>query len=276
MKVMLYRFLLISWAAAALAQTPGKEQAPRWQPAWPCTGKEPSFDPAYAAISEASGGQLFLFDRSEAGRALVLMTATSRHPQTVFRAAGKVDENYREFRVPVDASIDSVLFSVSLQCMQKITIFGPAGNPIEPEQRGGENHWFRAGRVAIFPKPDPGSWTIRLEGAGPFFLAVQAHTGRGLHAVTFASGLPRLGVENLLTLTLDNPGPNVRFGLIDASGDKLQPLDLRPVDGRPGAFSGNVIPGVPHFRISAEGIDESGYAFERVDARLFEAGSGLQ
>lgn len=216
-----------------------------------------------------------MFDRSQAGRSLVLMTATSRHPQTVFRAAGKVDENKREFRVPVDGSIDSLLLSVSLQCM-RISVFGPAGNPIEPEQIGGENHWFRAGRVAIFPKPEPGSWAIRLEGAGPFFLAVQAHTSRGLHAVKFASGLPRLGVENPLTLTLDNPGPNVRFSMIDASGDKLQPLDLRPLDGRPGAFSGNVIPGFRRFRIFAERIDESGYAFERVDPRLLEAGSALQ
>lgn len=273
---MLYRFLLISSTAVALAQAPGKEQAPRWQPAWPCTGKEPSFDPAYAAISEASGGQLFLFDRSEAGRSLVLMTATSRHPQTVFRAAGKLDENNREFRVPVDRSIDSLLLSVSLQCMQRITIFGPSGNPVEPEQTAGENHWFRAGRVAIFLKPEPGSWAIRLEGAGPFFLAVQAHTSRGLRAVNFTSGLPRLGVENPLTLTLDNAGPNVRFSMIDASGDKLQPLDLRPLEGRPGAFAGNVIPGVRRFRILAEGIDESGDAFERVDARLLEAGSGLE
>lgn len=260
----------------ALAQSPSDVQRPKWQPAWPCTGKEPSFDQAFAKTAEATGGQLFLFDRSEAGRSLVLVTATTRHPETVIRAAGKLEEPYRDFRVPVDPSIDSLLVSVSLQCMQRITIYGPSSAEIQPEQLGGENHWFRAGRVAMVPKPEPGLWTIRLQGAGPFFLAVQARTSLGLRTVKFASGVPHQGQEDLLTLSLNSSGPNVRFSLVNAAGETLQPLVLQNLEGQPGIFSGSVIPGFRQFRILAEGTDDRGYAFERMDPRLMEAAPGTR
>lgn len=265
------RVLLLLLTTVALAQTPQADQKPRWQPGWPCTGKEPSFDPVYAKTAEATGGQLFWFDRSEAGRSLVLMTATSLHPQTVARAAGTLEELFRDFRVPVDPSIDSLLVSVSLQCMQMITISGPTSAAIQPEQLGGENHWFRAGRIAIVPKPEPGVWTIRLQGAGPFFLSVQAHTSLGLHAAKFASGHPRLGAENLLTVSLNAPTRDIRFELVDTAGGVLQPLPLQTVGGQPGTFSGNILPAFRQFRILAAGTDEHGYAFQRVDPRLMEA-----
>lgn len=160
--------------------------------------------------------------------------------------------------------------------MQGITIYGPSTAEIQPEQLGGENHWFRAGRVAIVPKPEPGLWTIRLQGAGPFFLAVQGHARLGLHAVKFASGLPHQGQEDLLTLALNATGPNVRFSLVNAAGEILQPLVLQNSEGQPGIFSGSVIPGFRQFRVLAEGTDESGYAFQRMDPRLMEASPGVR
>lgn len=92
--------MLLSCSAVVLAQSPPAAQSPKWQPAWPCTGKEPSFDPVFAKTAEATGGQLFLFDHSEAGRSLVLVTATARHPETMARSAGTLQESYRDFRVP--------------------------------------------------------------------------------------------------------------------------------------------------------------------------------
>ena len=158
----------------ALAQTSRSDQKPRSQPAWPCTGNEPSFDPAYAKAAEATGGQLFLLDRSEAGRSAELIIATSRHRETIARVAGKLDGSYRDVRVPVDSSVHSLLVSGTVQCMQTIAIYGP--NNIPPEQMGGENHWFRAGRILNVPNPEPGVWTIRLQGGSPFFLSMQADT----------------------------------------------------------------------------------------------------
>jgi hypothetical protein len=267
--------LVLLFTAAALAQKPQSDQKPRWQPGWPCTGKEPAFDPTFARVAEASGGQLFLFDRSEARSSTLLITATSRHRETVARVTGKLDEPYRDIRVPVDSSIDSLLVSVSLQCMQMITIYGPSGLETKPEQLGGENHWFRAGRIATVPNPAPGLWTIRLNGAGPFFLSVQAHASLILQTPRFESSPPRLDAENLVAVSLNAPSPDVRFRLVNASGETLQSLPLEAVEGRPGIFSGRIVPGFREFRILAEGTDEHGFAFQRVDPRLIEATAGV-
>jgi hypothetical protein len=43
---------------------------------------------------------VFLFDRSEAGRSLVLMREGMTHKETVFRAAGTLAPGYRDFQFP--------------------------------------------------------------------------------------------------------------------------------------------------------------------------------
>jgi hypothetical protein len=262
--------VLILITVAALAQGP-QGQKPKLQLGWPCTGKEPSFDPAYARVAEASGGQIFLFDRSEAGRSMTIYKYASKHPATIARVAGKLEGQHEDIRVPVDSTIDSLLISVTLQCMQTIVIYGPGGAEIKSGELGGEDNWFRAGRIAAIPNPAPGIWMVRLQGAGPFFMSVQAHTSFGLHAADFTPGPPKLGAEQTLTVVLNAPGSGTRFRLVSARGETLQPLALNPVQDQSNRFSGSVVPAFREFRILAEGTDERGFAFQRVDPRLIEA-----
>jgi hypothetical protein len=142
---------------------------------------------------------------------------------------------------------------------------------VNPAALGGEDNLFRAGRIALIPNPEPGVWTIRIEGAGPYFLAVQAHTSIGLHVPQFSNGTPRLGADQNLTVMLNAPVTGVRFSLVGADGDQLQPLVLNADADLPGRFSGSVVPAFREFRIRAEGTDERGFAFQRVHAPLFEA-----
>jgi hypothetical protein len=260
-------FVLLS--ALAWCQNPQSEQSPRFQPAWPCTGKEPSFDPVYARTAEATGGQLFLLDRSETGRAMSVIMAPNRHPVTLARAAGKMEASYLDIAVPVDSSVDSLYFAVSLQCMQNIILYDPMSVEVKPEKLGGEDHVFRAVRIAVIPKPQPGVWTARLMGAGPYFVAAQAHTSAGFDA-EFEGGLPRFGEEQQLTVTMSLTAPDVRFQLVNAAGETQQPLVLTPDPDVPGRFRGRVVPSIEHFRVMAEGTDERGYSFQRVDPRLFD------
>lgn len=236
------------------------DQKPHWQPGWPCTGKEPSFDPVYLRTAEATGGQLFLFDRSEAGRSLVLMTADLKHKVTVARAVGTLEKQYEDIRIPVDSSIESLLIAATLQCMTRITIYDPAVNEVKPEN----DHYFRAGRVAIIPDPKPGVWTVRMEGAAHYSLSVQARTRFTLDA-DFAA-------DHTVSLTTSAPAP--RFKLIDAAAHASQSLAL--TEDRPGHFAGLVTSGFPQFRIAIEGSDEQGYSYQRVFPNLIDSTPGRQ
>lgn len=169
--------------------------------------------------------------------------------------------------------IDSLLVSVTLQCMQTITIYGPTSVEIKPEELGGENNWFHAGRIATIPKPEPGVWTVRLQGAGPYFVIVHAHSSFGLHEVQFSPRPPKLGADHTLNVTLNAPTADVRFRLVNAAGETVQPIVLNEIAA--GRYSGSVIPASKEFRVLAEGTDERGYAFQRVHPPLIEAGSSL-
>jgi hypothetical protein len=239
-------------------------QTPKFQPNWPCTGKERSFDPVYARTSEATGGQLFLFDRSEAGRTGVLMIGTTRHPETILRSAGKLETQYVDIRVPVDSTIESLFVSVSLQCMQGVTIYDPQSHVADPVYLKGEDNWFHAGRIATLPRPQPGVWTLRLMGSGPYFVSIKAKAGIGLHNV-------KLGTDQKLSLWLSSPSPAPQFQLVNALGEPLQALVLESDAMAAGHWIGSVIPTFKEFRVAVTGTDEQGYSFLRMDPRLLEA-----
>src|SRR5258708_20402000 len=70
---------------------PSPAQQPNYQPGWPCTGKERSFDPTYAKVPEATGGHLVLLDRSEVGVWATLAIGVGKHNATMIAPAAKTD-----------------------------------------------------------------------------------------------------------------------------------------------------------------------------------------
>lgn len=266
---MRFWLLLLTICAAIPAQD--ARQRPKFDPNWPCTGKEPSFDPSYAKVAEATGGQVFLFDRSEVARSAVLMAGASQHPETIIRSAGRLETQSFEIRVPVDSTVESLFVSVTLQCMERIALLDPQGKEADPLQIRGEDTWLRAGRISEIPQPQPGAWRLRLTGGGPYFVSVRAKTRIGLHGARFGDSLPRFGAEQKLNLALTFAIPNVEFGLVSPTGDPLQPLVLDPDPNQSNHWTGLVIPSFRQFRVSVTGTDEQGFPFQRTDPRLFEA-----
>lgn len=234
------------------------QQKPNIQTGWPCTGKERAFDPAYLATAEATGGQMFLFDRSEVRGFSVMEIGSRQHPATVARAVGTLDQ-YRDIQVPVDASIESLFFSISLQCMQRIVIYDPQSSEVLPAQTGGADDVFRAGRMATVPKPQPGVWTVRLLGSGTYSVVVQAKTPLGLHNVNLEG--------ESITAYVSGGASGIRFRLVNEAGDALEPLALDPLPG--GGYSGTLATSAHQFRLMMEGADERGGRIQRMDPRLF-------
>ena len=255
--------LWMIFGLVAYAQAPsGSPQQPRYQPGWPCTGKERAFDPAYLKVAEATGGHLFLFDKSEVAGTSALAIGDRKHGDTIFRASGKL-ESYVDIRIPVDASVDSLFLVASLQCMQTIQLYDPQRTNVNADQiLGGEDHWFRAGRIATVPHPVAGEWLVRLAGTGAYSVSVQAHAQQGMRGIQM-SGIE----EKTLSLRLTGAIANPQFRLIGPAGEALQTITLQTDPDSPGRYSGTFQPASPQFRL----LVEDGAGFERVDPRLFDA-----
>jgi hypothetical protein len=245
--------LLLIAASVTLSAQP---QQPNYQPNWPCTGKERTFDPAFLRAAEATGGQLFLLDRSETSALTVIAIEPSKHPATVARSVGKL-ENYLDVHVPIDPSIESLYISATVQCLQRVILWDPQIVEVLPKQVGGQDHVFRAVRISVIPKPTPGIWTIRLLGTGAYSLVVQAKTRR-----SFSGDFD----GHTITASTDSAAP--RFRLVTEAGDPLQPLALE-TSGQ-GRYSATIPPPAERFRLLTEGVDPQGYPFQRLDSRLFE------
>jgi len=244
--------LLMMVALGALAQ----DQQPRYQPGWPCTGRERAFDPTFSKVAEATGGHLFLFDKSEVAGTSALAIGDTRHKETIVRQSGKL-ESYVDVRVPVDASVDSLFVVASLQCMQTIQLYDPQRSSVTGEAAA--DHWFRAGRIATIGKPAAGEWLLRLAGTGAYSVAVEAHAAQGLRGVQVR--------EKTLSLRVSPEIASPQFRLVGPDGQTIQPLALAPDPDSPGHFSGPFEPGAKQFRV----VVEDGAGFQRVDPRLFEA-----
>ena len=251
------RLVLVAMSAlAAWGQaTQGGAQQPQYRPGWPCTGKERAFDPTYSKIAEATGGHLFLFDKSEVSGMSVLATGDLKHKDTIVRTSGKL-ESYVDISIPVDASVDSLFVVASLQCMQTIQLYDPQRSSVTGEPAA--DHWFRAGRIATILKPVAGEWLLRLAGTGAYSVAVQAHAAQGLHRVEVR--------EKTLSLRVSPEISSPRFRLVGPAGETIQTLALEPDPESLGRFSGAFEPGAKQFRV----LVENGAGFQRVDPRLFE------
>ncbi len=230
---------------------------------WPCvTGR--AVDPTYIELAERTGGQVFLFDRSEAGRSLVLMRESQKHKEVIFRATGTMPTGYREFKFPVDTTVESLLLTISLQCSQAISIYRPSNAELRTSEPGVEDNVYRSGRIVIQSIPEPGVWRVKLAGAGIFSVVIQARSPISFHGAEF--------VEQVLSARLSAPAGAVVFHMVNSTGESLQQLDLKSdsESGNDREFQGAVTPAHASFRLAVEGRDASGFWYQRLYQHLFE------
>jgi hypothetical protein len=271
--------MLTVLAAAPAAQ----QQVPRERPGWPCVGRP---DPTYVRTAEATGGQVFLFDKSEIGESAALMIASSTHTETIFRVSGSVSEGVHDFVVPIDSTVESVLISVSLQCLQVADITTASGAGLRASDPGVDYHQFEAGRIVTVASPAPGPWKVTVSGRGLFFLVVQARTSLTLGTARFVApggrpghdglfplkGAPPAGSARLLEVDLHGTAREVKFRFVSSQAEVLQDVALSPLDGGSGddqAYVGEVTPKAAEYRLQVSGVDGKGFPFTRMHAPLF-------
>ena len=242
---------------------------------WPCGGR---LDLSYFQVAEGTGGHLLLLSPEEIGDAdsTTLLTAFGSHRQTIFRLAGSLTSGPHDFHVPIDPSVESVLFSVSVQCLHTVDVVRPSGLPATGDNVKDLSN-FRAERMVIVTRPEPGIWTVSVSGSGVSGVVVQARASIGISDVQFAppqssnfTAIPVAGTENAVRLRLGGHLADVQASLVTgvfAPIAKL-PLEFNESDG---SFRSHFTPGRDGFRVLVVGKDSDGNPVQRMYSPLLTA-----
>ena len=263
----------IKIVAAAIFAVPlllGAQQQPSPRAGFPCSAR---LDPSYFRVAEGSGGHLLLLAPEEISDSATLLTAFAAHPTTILRLAGAVTPGLHEFDVPIDPSVASVLFSISVQCLQTADVVRPSGAlAVGDDVTDLPN--FRAQHMVIVRQPEPGIWSLRVSGSGISGVVVQTRSAIGIARPEFApapgttfAAIPSAGVENTLRIRMSGPASDLRASLV--SGQFTSLADLPLVAGETeGAYVSRFTPGTEAFRVLVTGKDADGFAFQRMSAPL--------
>jgi hypothetical protein len=264
----------IWFAAAAFFAVPllvgAQEQRSNPSAAWPCGGR---LDPSYFRVAEGTGGHLLLLAPEEIGDSATLLTAFGDHPQTILRLAGSMTPGLHEFNVPIDSTVESVLFSISVQCLQTADVVRPSGAiAIGDDVTDLPN--FRAQHMVIVRRPEPGVWTVRAAGSGISGVVVQARSGIGISQPEFApaagttfAAVPSAGVPNTLRIRTSGRTSDLRASLVSGQFMLLADLPLE-VGETERTYVSRFTPGTEPFRLLITGKDADGFAFQRMSAPL--------
>jgi hypothetical protein len=262
---------LVATAAVSVQPAARAQQQSSTRAGWPCGAR---LDPSYFQVAEGTGGQLLLLGPDEIGDSAALLTASGDHPQTIFRLAGPMNPGVHEFRVPIDSSVESVMFSISVQCLQTADVVRPSGAPLAGGDGVTDLSNFRALRMMIVKRPDPGIWTLLVAGSGVAGVIVQARSALGIADVRFAAAgstaftrVPVAGVENSVTITINGRATQVDASLVDGAFRRIAPLPLT-ADEAAGSYVSRFSPGAQGFRVLIYGKDAAGAPFQRMQAPL--------
>ena len=255
-------------AVSALAGA--QQQTPNTRSAWPCGGR---LDPSYFRVAEGTGGHLVMLAPDEIGESTPLLLAFTNHPQTIFRLAGSVTQGLHDFQVPIDPSVESVVFSVSVQCLEAAYVLQPSGALASGDDVT-DLAAFRAERMVIVKHPQPGVWTVRVAGQGVAGVAVQAQSSLGIANVEFApaqnqtfTALPAFNAENVLRMRVSGQVDQLRASLVSGVDVPLGSLPLSPGDAE-GTYLSRFTPSAGGFRVMIVGTHQ-GFAVQRMYAPLF-------
>ena len=273
--------LVVLFPAAAILQA---QETNRSRPFAP--GSCGPADPVYIRSAEDTAGIPFFFQRSEVAQATKLMLAeTSQNRVTMLWAKGELQNGDSEFAVPVDSTLEFVIFTISVgDHNTKMEVFGPDNAPITADPHA-EVTDFTCGHYIILKKPAPGTYRVRIKGSGRFWLSVGGKSEIFLYGVEFVEPGGRPGHEGMFAIhgqplvnkpanleaSLSGDVRKVAFALVTPENRAIRTLNLEPVRAERDEheFAGSfALPEQP-FRVLASGVDQNGHRFQRVHEGLF-------
>jgi hypothetical protein len=247
-----------------------QQQSSTTRAGWPCGAR---LDTSYFQIAEGTGGHLLLLAPEEIGDSATLLTAFGSHRQTIFRLAGSLNPGVHEFQVPIDSSVESVLFSISVQCLDVADVIPPSGGFANREAVTDLSN-FRAERMVIVTRPEPGVWALRVSGSGISGVVVQARSAIGIAQVEFApaqgttfTAAPSPGVENAVRIRVIGDATDVQASVVNGLLQRIIRLP-REAGETTEWYVSRFTPSSEGFRLIVVGKDTQGFAFQRMSAPL--------
>ncbi len=253
--------LLLLTAALMCAQD-GQQES---RPGWPCVSGR-AVDPAYIETSEATGGQLFLFQKDEVAQSTPALMASTTHPATILRAIGKL-AGAREYQFHVDSTVESMLVLASLQCRKDVAVFRPNGQEMTAYNSAQATN-LKTGKILRVDFPEPGVWKLRISGEGLFVFSVMAKTSLQLPPLRLREA--RLGVRQEVDVKAPEEISGVQIEVVTAAGEPVS--GAGPVEALgSGVYRLALTPPVERFRLLIVGTDANGRPLERMWPVLFRA-----
>jgi hypothetical protein len=220
-------------------------------------------DPSYLEVSESTGGELFLFQKSDLAQAGPALSASNTHPATILRAVGHLNAN-RSFEFPVDSTVESLLLVVSIQCRDKVVLSRPSGEEMT-DRNSALNRELAAGKIVQVDHPEPGTWRVQLTGTGLFILSVRAISDLRIAGVAHD---PVLAVPQVVQFRMAGQPSRAGVQLVDASAGRIS--ELRAADvSEDGSYRASVTSQAERYRVVVTGEDRSAWPFQRVYPVLF-------
>ncbi len=239
-------------------------------------------DPNYIRIANETGGLPLFLQPEEAAKAV------RQTGETVLWATGTLEGGGQEFTVPLDSTLVSATFSLSVDTKgSSMAVVRPSGAEVAPGDAGAAITELNCGRFVTISSPQAGNWRVRITGSGRFWIEALARTEIFLVSVKFVkpggrpgheglfkiSGQPVAGEPAMLRVDLSGPLRSAEFKLVSEGGETIKPIATT------GETSGSDVheflatfelPAQP-FRIAATGLDSNGNPYQRFFPGLFHA-----
>src|SRR5260370_36760286 len=124
--------------------------------------------PAFIAEAQETGGQLFFLARDQAGLTFSLIQPQLKgNLVPVLSTSGALASGgSATVAVPVDSTVESVTFSVSIDAKGAINVLRPPGTTVSPGDSAATITELSSGRVVTRAPPRTGNWQRPIGGAG--------------------------------------------------------------------------------------------------------------
>jgi hypothetical protein len=245
-------------------------------------------DPNYIRIANETGGQPMFLQPSEAAKAVQFMRESVGVNRVTFLwATGTIDSTPREYKVPIESTVQRATFSLSTDTKgTSMTVLLPSGENVA-NGTGIELTELNCGRIVTVDKPQAGDWQVTIRGSGTFWLEARGKSEIFLSTVEFVRpggrpgheglfripGQPISGESATLELNISGPLESVVFELVTQNGELIKPVDMRveSSEGDEREYVGTFDLPVKPFRIAVTGRESGGKRYQRYFHTLFHA-----